>query len=457
MADPNDSLSPVDSRYAAKVVQLQPIFSESGLAQRRVQVEVEYLLALSAELHITDLKSTQKQTLRQLYQNFTAKSLQAIKHHEAITHHDVKAVEYYLRDCLEAQQLAVFKPWIHFALTSEDVNNIAQTLQLRDGTAVLLDHSEQLIQQLVLLIDQTKAMPMLARTHGQPAIPTTLGKELLVHLSLLQRLSKQLQSYPYHAKLTGAVGTLAAHHVAFPKLDWLAFSNDFVRSFGFEPVQATTQILPGLYWTQLFSLLQQLCLELAALAQDIWWYISYGYLQQKAIATETGSSTMPQKLNPIDFENAEGNAQHAAAQFAFFITKFSASRLQRDLSDSTVRRNFGVAYGHTLIAIQSLRTGLLKVLPHPESMSQDIQKYPEIISEAYQTLLRAAGITDGYEIIKAATRGGKFNKQSLLHALQQLDIPEQTLRQIKALQTENYIGLAEKIVELHLAQQFGTN
>ncbi len=447
MAPIANTLNPLDSRYSKHTASLVPIFSEQGLVQRRVQVEIEYLLALILTLNLPKLTTLQKQDLRTSYENFDDAAMQAVKTHEATSRHDVKAVEYYLRDTLTKQNLQHLHQWIHFGLTSEDINNLAQTLQLRDGTRVLLNQASELQTQLLKLCDQTKSQPMLARTHGQPAIPTTFGKELLVHIAQIQDLLDSLNTYAYKAKLNGAVGTYAAHQVAFPNVDWIKFTNTFVESFGFQPPVATTQILPGIYWTQLFSAYQHLCLQLASLTQDFWWYISFGYLKQRIVASETGSSTMPQKVNPIDFENAEGNAQQAAALFAFFIVKFSASRLQRDLSDSTVRRNFGVAFGHLLVALQSLTKGLERIAPDAEMMDRQLANHPEVLAEAYQTILRAAGFPDAYEAIKDLSRGETMQLDHLQNILTQAGVSPQIVKKLSTLQPKNYTGLSSKIVE----------
>ncbi len=451
MLDVQHALSPLDSRYAKQVAPLLPIFSEQGLTQRRVHVEVEYLVALIVELKLAKLTKLQLQHLRTTYQLFDEQAMRAVQTHEATTRHDVKAVEYYLRDVLTELKLPHLHQWLHFGLTSEDVNNLAQTMQLRDGSAVLIAQAIQLQTKLLELCSETKSSVMLARTHGQPAIPTTFGKELLVHAVVIQELLDQLQTYNFKAKLNGAVGTFAAHQVVFPDHDWITFSDHFIQSFGYTPVHATTQILPGIHWTNAYAILQQLNLQLVSLAQDMWWYCSYDYLKQTVVTTETGSSTMPQKVNPIDFENAEGNAQQAAAVFAFFITKFSASRLQRDLSDSTVRRNFGVAFGHTLVALSSLERGLKCSTADSAAMQADVQNHPEVLAEAYQSILRAAGFPDAYETIKSLSRGEVLNKSTLERELRTAQVPKDIREKLLALKPTVYTGLCATIVEQGLA------
>ncbi len=445
------TLNPLDSRYAKQTEPLLPIFSEAGLVQRRIQVEIEYLLALIPILKLPELTKPQQKQLRSTYLQFDDKALQAVKTHEATTRHDVKAVEYYLHDVLTKHNLQHLHQWIHFGLTSEDINNLAQTLQLRDGSRVLLNQASTLQTQLLELCEQYKSQPMLAHTHGQPAIPTTFGKELLVHIAQIQDLLDSLNAYSYKAKLNGAVGTYAAHHIAFPDIDWITFSNKFIQSFDLQSAVATTQILPGLFWTQSFAIYQQLCLQIVSLAQDFWWYISFGYLKQKIVATETGSSTMPQKVNPIDFENAEGNAQQSAALFAFFITKFSASRLQRDLSDSTVRRNFGVAFGHVLVALQSLAKGLDRIAPDAEVMNAELTAHAEVLAEAYQTILRAAGFPNAYEKIKTLSRGGTLDMSLFEQELTAAQIQKPVIKRLLALKPTEYVGLCTAIVEQGLA------
>jgi len=446
------SLSPLDGRYKAIVAPLAKIFDEPGLVQRRVQVEVEYLLLLSAlpQVGLPPLSSEQQRKLRDVYARFDTDAFADIQQEEEKTRHDVKSVENYLRQRLKQVGLDAYVPWVHFGLTSEDVNNLAQTLQLRDGGAVILAQARKLQEQLLELIEGGANAVMPGRTHGQLAAPTTMGKELLVFALQLQELFEELRDFGYRGKMTGAVGTLAAHQVALPDVDWLRESRRFVESFGLEPEPVTTQILPSTSWVRLFGLLFRLSLKVSSLAQDLWAYVSLGYFQQLVVENEVGSSTLPQKVNPIRLENAEGNAQFAAAQFSFFVEKFSHSRLQRDLSDSTVRRSFGTAYGHLYLSLVSLTKGLMRLELAEEVMRDDLGAHPEVLAEAVQVVLRREGREDAYEAAKLFFRGRRFDEADFAGWLEGQGLSGQVGRELASLSVFDYTGLAEALVADYL-------
>ncbi|HQU35364.1 MAG TPA: adenylosuccinate lyase, partial [Anaerolineales bacterium] len=338
--------------------------------------------------------------------------------------------------------------WIHFGLTSEDINNIAQALALRNSRdQVLLPALDNLISSLRDFAKQYRALPMLARTHGQPAVPTTLGKEIAVYLSRLKTCRDEIASHTFEAKLTGAVGNFNALHAATPQVDWISFSKDFIRSLGLEPNLVTTQILPYDNWIRYFNSIQLTNSILIDFAQDMWRYISDGYLKQKAVEGEVGSSTMPQKINPIDFENAEGNLGVANALLTHYSQKLSISRLQRDLSDSTVRRTFGVALGHTLLAWNNISRGMSRVEADEERIKSELNAHWEVVSEGAQTILRAAGRSDAYESLKSQTRGRTMDRNSYKSWVEALDVPEETRAKLMSLSPESYIGLAIEITD----------
>ncbi len=427
------TIGPLDGRYREIIAPLATVFGEEGLTKQRIQVEIEYLLALVCvpALKVGPLKQAEINSLRDIFKSFGADDFARVKEIEQETKHDVKAVEYYICEKLKAQGLTRLIPWVHFGITSEDVNNLAQALQLKHGSGLLCLQGQALQGQLVKLIEDGQDAVMVARTHGQPAVPTTMGKELLVYALQLQELWDELNGFEYRGKLTGAVGTLAAHQLAYPEVDWLAFSQKFVESFGLKAEMVTTQIMPSVSLTHLFSLLERINLLIASLAQNLWWYVSLGYFAQKVIKNEVGSSTMPQKVNPIFLENAEGNSQLAASLCNFLVQKLSHSRLQRDLSDSTVRRNFGVAYGHLYISLWHVACGLERLSLNKEKMREEVLGHPEMYAEALQTLARKQGDLHAYEKAKDVYRGKKVTTDK---------------------RVVEYTGIAERLVEQQLPE-----
>ncbi|HJZ47737.1 MAG TPA: adenylosuccinate lyase [Roseiflexaceae bacterium] len=439
-------LSPLDGRYRAEVAELEAYFSEAALFRYRVRVEIEYLIFLTKARDVTFVPKLDAQAaaeLRGLYRAFRLEDAEAIAAWDRKVNHDVKAVEYWLREQMDKLGLGKWKEAVHFALTSEDVNNLAYALLLREARDLAL---AQAITNLGLaLTDLTLSeadTPMPARTHGQPATPTTLGKEIAVFVARLRRARNGLMSVKLTGKLNGATGTLAAHTVALPNVDWPAFSRAFVRFLDLEPIELTTQIEPHDSLAELCDALKRLNTVLIDLSQDVWRYISDGYLVQSPRAGEVGSSTMPHKVNPIDFENAEGNLGLANALLEFFSRKLPVSRLQRDLSDSTVLRNLGVAFGHSLFAYRRLAKGLGKLGVDRQRMLEELRAHPEVLAEAVQTILRREGYPEPYEVLKGLTRGRALTLDDLRAFVDTLDVADAVKAELRALTPEGYTGRA---------------
>jgi adenylosuccinate lyase len=448
MTNPLHALSPLDGRYANATTPLRDQFSEFAFLRDRTRIELDFLSALSKTGLTRPLSAPETALLASLSQNFNLADAEAIQAFERETRHDVKAIEYFLRGKLQSTSLNDMLSWLHFGLTSEDVNNIAQAISLRDSRdTVLLPVIQELLNQLTGFAKTYRALPMLARTHGQPAIPTTLGKEIAIYIARLKTTADEIAAHKFEAKLTGAVGNLNALHSAAPHVDWLQFSADFISSYNFEPNFATNQILPYDNWVRYFDSLRMFNSILIDLSQDIWRYISDDYLKQAVVAGEVGSSTMPQKVNPIDFENAEGNLGIANAFFVHYAQKLMVSRLQRDLSDSTVRRTFGAALGHTLLAWTNLQRGMRRIAPNEEKLTAELNAHWEIISEGAQTILRAVGRSDAYETLKHQTRGRAMTEADYRLWLETLDVDEDTLKHLQSLSVESYLGLAIQLTD----------
>ncbi|MCC8997436.1 MAG: adenylosuccinate lyase [Nitrosomonas sp.] len=451
------ALSPLDGRYFAKVEALRQYFSEFALIRYRVQVEIEWFIALSDEPNITEVPSLSSQAktfLDQLSNNFSVTDAERVKTIEATTNHDVKAIEYWLKELLvKNPEIAQSMEFIHFACTSEDINNLAYALMLQSSREhVTLPALDRIISRLVELSHQLADVPMLARTHGQPATPTTLGKELANVIYRLQRGRKKLAEVSILGKINGAVGNYNAHLSAYPDIDWEAFARQFVEKLGLEFNPYTTQIEPHDMVAELFDAYARINTILLDLNRDIWGYISLGYFKQKMKANEVGSSTMPHKVNPIDFENAEGNLGIANALLRHFSEKLPISRWQRDLTDSTVLRNIGVALGHTLLAYDSCLKGLNKLDVNLIKLQDDLDNAWEILAEPIQTVMRRYQIENPYEQLKALTRGKEGITQEALHQfINNLKIPESEKTRLLALKPSNYLGqavsLAKRIVE----------
>jgi len=447
-------LSPLDGRYAETTAPLTDFFSEFAFLRDRVRVELDFLLALSKTDLVHPLTDSESARLDSIQSRFSLADAESILEYERITRHDVKAVEYFIQSKLQNTSLEDLIPWIHFGLTSEDTNSIGQAIALKESRdKVILPALNSLLSDLYDLALQYKSVPLLARTHGQFAVPTTLGKESAVYIARLKKIRDDIASHRFEAKLTGAVGNFNALQAASPQVDWLSFSQRFVSSFDLEPNLLTTQILPYDNWIRYFDSLRLTNSILIDFAQDIWRYISDGYFKQAVVAGEVGSSTMPQKVNPIDFENAEGNLGIANALFTHYAQKLTVSRLQRDLSDSTVRRTFGVALGHSLLAWSNLQRGLKRIAPDEEKLKKELNAHWEVVSEGAQTILRAAGKPDAYESLKEQTRGLVLTETDYRSWCDAIDVDHDTRQKLKKLSPETYIGLAVELTDKLLHKQ----
>ena len=440
---PLTAVSPLDGRYADKTAPLRDVFSEFGLIRRRVQVEIAWLLALCDEPALPEAHATAdgRAALRAIADGFALADAERVKAIEATTRHDVKAVEYLIRERLP-QSCAHLAEFVHFACTSEDINNMAHALQLRDGLAILRPAQEALTDALAALADETRALPMLAHTHGQPASPTTLGKELAVFVHRLRREAAQIDAIRLPAKMNGAVGNYNAHLAAAPEVDWPALARRVIEGFGLGQNPLTTQIESHDGMAELFDALQRWNTVLLDLDRDIWLYVSMRYLRQKAVPGEVGSSTMPHKINPIDFENSEGNIGLANAILGHLARKLPVSRMQRDLTDSTAIRNVGAAFAYSLIAVQSTRRGLGRMTPDPDALAADLDRNWEVLAEPIQTVMRRHGVPNAYEKLKALTRGHAIDQAAIHAFIQSLDVPAADKARLLALTPATYIGLA---------------
>src|SRR3989338_4427059 len=445
---PLNSISPIDGRYRKYVEALAPYFSEQALMRYRLIVEGEYLIALSETRGIDMRKLSRKeQKLIRGLANLKEKDAERIVEIERTTDHDVKAVEYYMKDKFARTSLKDVSEWIHFALTSEDTNNIAYALILRDSLEkVMIPKVEEIAGSLNKLAKKHKNLAMLARTHGQPASPTTFGKEMKVFAARLERRVNRLRSMKIKAKLNGATGNYNAHVAAYPRINWIQFSKKFIKKLGLEANLITTQIEPHDNYVSIFDNLRRVNTILLGLDQDIWRYISDEWIVQRPKEGTVGSSTMPHKVNPIKFENSEGNLGMANALFEFFARKLPISRLQRDLSDSTVERNFGVAFSHSLIAYEYLLKGLSQITVNEKKIKEDLLAHPEVIAEAIQTILRREGAKMPYEKLKALTRGKEISRVTLDKFIDGLDVSEKVKKELRKITPQNYTGLASKLV-----------
>jgi len=447
------ALSPLDGRYASKTAALRPYFSEYGLIYFRVHVEVEWLIHLSEQHEISELpefSSATKQTLRDIVENFNEADAEKVKHIERTTNHDVKAVEYFLKQAIaDDETLATYSEFIHFACTSEDINNLSYALMLRAAREEsILPGLQSVIEALKNQARATVTVPMLARTHGQTASPTTVGKEIANVVQRLNLAYAAIERIPMFGKINGAVGNFNAHFSAYPDLDWPKISQNFVEHLGLQYQSMTTQIEPHDFIAEFCHAMNRSNTILIDFSRDIWAYISLGYFKQKTIAGEVGSSTMPHKVNPIDFENAEGNLGLANAIMGHLAEKLPISRWQRDLTDSTVMRNLGVGAGYTAIAYASLNRGLSKLSCNEERIAQDLDSAWEVLAEPIQTVMRRYNIDEPYEKLKALTRGqGGISQQSLRSFIAELEIPEEAKTALYDLSPATYIGNAIEAAE----------
>ncbi|MDZ4756924.1 MAG: adenylosuccinate lyase [Bacteroidota bacterium] len=444
--NPLTAISPIDGRYRKQTEHLGQYFSEYALIKYRVQIEIEYLLAL-ADSGIEQLQNKitneQKQALRNIVNHFDEAAATQIKDIEKTTNHDVKAVEYYIKEQVEKIGLSNISEFIHFGLTSQDVNNTAIPLSLKEGLYECWSKPlTDIIQKLKSCAHEWADIPMLARTHGQPASPTKLGKEFLVYIERLENQLALLKQIPYPAKFGGATGNLNAHYIAYPKNDWVKFANAFVETLGLKRMQHTTQIEHYDYLGAIFDNIKRINIIYIDLCQDIWLYISSEYFKQKLKEGEVGSSAMPHKVNPIDFENAEGNLGMANAMFEFLTRKLPVSRLQRDLTDSTVLRNIGVPIAHSVIAMKSIIKGLDKLILNTDKIHADLDNNWAVVAEAIQTILRRESYPKPYEALKALTRTNeKITQQSLVVFIDGLEVSDSIKNELKGITPFNYTGV----------------
>jgi len=439
------AISPLDGRYRQKADELDKYFSEFGLIRYRLMVEIEYFIALCEIplLQLSDFRKDSFTTLRAFYEDFDVKEAEKVKEIEKTTNHDVKAIEYYLKEKFFQTGWGKWSEFIHFGLTSQDINNTAIPLSLRDAlTDVYFPLLFELREMLAGFAEEWKDIPMLARTHGQPASPTRLGKEISVFIARIDEQSKYFGQIPYSAKFGGATGNLNAHKVAYPDIDWVSFANNFVSEvLGLQRSYPTTQIEHYDNMAALFDNLRRINVILLDLARDMWYYISIDYFRQKIKKGEIGSSAMPHKVNPIDFENSEGNLGYANAIFDHMSMKLPISRLQRDLTDSTVLRNIGVPVGHTIIAFNSLLKGLNKIVVNEDRINSDLENNWVVVSEALQTILRREGFHKPYEALLDLTRTNqKITKESITGFIENLDISESLKSELKRITPFNYTG-----------------
>ena len=442
------ALSPLDGRYSNSVKELNGFFSEAAIMRYRIYVEVEYLIALSFEKKIEELPALTKEqigNLRKIYRKFDMESAKQIKEIESETNHDVKAIEYYIQQKTEKS----FHPWIHFALTSEDVNNLSYSLMWQHGLKqAYIPQLKSVHNEIKKLAKRFKKAPMLSMTHGQPATPTTFGKELAVFCSRLNNKIQLLKNQKLSGKLSGATGTWSAHLSAYPKVNWPRFSSRFIKSIGLKPNLITTQIEPHDSIVESYQCINHINSIMKDLCTDMWLYISRGILGQKKVAGEVGSSTMPHKINPIQFENAEGNIGISNALFSYLAEKLPVSRMQRDLTDSTTLRNQGSALGYSLLALKNILKGLSRITIHKHKMSTELDNHWEVVSEAIQTILRKHGQSKAYEQLKEFTRGEAINRKILADYILELNIPKEDKDMLLSLTPQTYTGAASKIFDL---------
>jgi len=449
--DTATALSPLDGRYASKLDPLRTVFSEYGLIARRLEVEVRWLQKLADTSGIPEVKplsDTSIAHLEAVLAAFSSESASEVTAIERTTNHDVKAIEYFLKDAIASDTaLADASEFVHFACTSEDINNLSHALMLRDGIPVLTTEMRAIIDGIDALVSEHASLPMLSRTHGQTASPTTLGKEMANVSVRLRRQLQSVESVKPLGKFNGAVGNYNAHLSAYPDVDWPTVSREFVESLGLEWNPMTTQIEPHDYMAELFQAITRFNTILLDFDRDVWSYISLGYFKQKTVAGEIGSSTMPHKVNPIDFENSEGNLGLANAILAHLSEKLPISRWQRDLTDSTVLRNMGVGFGYSLLAYTSTLKGISKLQVNPQRLAEDLDNAWEVLAEPIQTVMRRYGIPEPYEKLKALTRGQAITQETLQSFVSTLELPEDVKQDLMQLTPSGYVGLAESLTD----------
>ena len=445
------AISPVDGRYASKCSELQDVFSEYGLIKRRILVECAWLEALCDAKGVRECKSLSakdRRLLRGIASGVTLEAAQRVKDIERTTNHDVKAVEYYLKEAVAGTPLESRSEFIHFGCTSEDVNNMSHALMLRDGKAVLRAAMDELAAKVAALAKDWAGVPMLAHTHGQPASPTTVGKEFAVVAARLRRQAAEIDRLVMPAKMNGAVGNFNAHLAAYPKVDWEGLARGVIESLGLRQNRLTTQIESHDGIAELFDAIQRWNAVLLDFDRDVWMYVSMGYFRQRTVKGEIGSSTMPHKVNPIDFENSEGNLGLANAVMGYMARKLPVSRLQRDLTDSTTLRNMGVGFGYTLIAIRSTLKGLGKLELNADRLAEDLDRNWEVLAEPIQTVMRKVGMDHPYERLKELTRGRRVNAEIMRDFVKALPLPREDRDRLLKLTPAGYTGLAAKLAKL---------
>ena len=442
------AISPIDGRYSGKCAEFQEVFSEYGLIKRRVLVEVAWLKALGADRRIREcvLSAADVKKLDGVVSGFSLDDARRVKDIEKTTNHDVKAVEYFLKERLGGKFAA--SEFIHFGCTSEDINNMSHALMLRDGKRVLRAAMDEMTAKVAAMAKAYAAIPMLAHTHGQPASPTTVGKELAVVSARLKRQAAEIDRLVMPAKMNGAVGNFNAHLSAYPEVDWEKLSEKVIKSLGLRQNRLTTQIESHDGIAELFDAISRWNSVLIDFDRDIWMYVSMGYFKQRTVKGEIGSSTMPHKVNPIDFENSEGNLGMANAVLGFMARKLAISRMQRDLTDSTTLRNMGVGFGYTLIAIRSTEKGLGKLELNEERLSADLDGNWEVLAEPIQTVMRKVGMDHPYERLKELTRGRRVNAEIMREFVKSLPLPEADRKRLMKLTPSTYVGLAAKLAKL---------
>ncbi len=451
MLDSLTAISPLDGRYGSKVEELREIFSEYGLIKRRVAVECAWFAALAANPGIPEcppLDNDEATTLDALARDFTVADAQRVKDIERTTNHDVKAVEYFIKEKIAGMSLAKRGEFVHFACTSEDINNMSHALMLRDGLKVLRSAQNAVTDAIAAMAREFAGLPMLAHTHGQPASPTTLGKELAVTAARLRRQQEAIDAIVLPAKMNGAVGNFNAHLAAYPDVDWEALARGVIEGFGLSQNRLTIQIEPHDGMAELFDAIQRWNTILLDFDRDVWTYVSMGYFKQKTVKGEIGSSTMPHKVNPIDFENSEGNLGLANAVFGFLARKLPVSRMQRDLTDSTVLRNMGVAFAYSLVAVKSTQKGLGKLQINEERLAEDLDRNWEVLAEPIQTVMRKVGMANPYERLKELTRGRRVTAEIMKDFVGTLELPEADKKRLMEMTPASYVGMAEKLAML---------
>ena len=443
------AISVLDGRYHRHTKELNRIFSEYGLIRHRVFVEIQWLKFLLKELGLEPVTSEEIKKMDGIFSEFGVTDAEKIKEIEKQTNHDVKAVEYFIKQELMDRGLARFKEWVHFACTSDDINNTAYALMVKEGRKILAEGITSVVEKIESYARKYKAVPMMSRTHGQPATPTTAGKELVNFAWRLRLELTSLKLLYVHAKMNGASGNFNAHHFVFPEIDWIGASEKFISGYlGLMPILYTTQINPNHYLAELLHVLIRLASTIIDFDRDMWGYISIGYFKQKSIAGEVGSSTMPHKVNPIDFENSEGNMGMAISMMEHLAVKLLNSRFQRDLTDSTVLRNLGAVWGYLTIGLKSTLKGLDKVSLNPEALEKDLDENPELLSEAIQTAMRVYNEENPYEALKHLTRGRRVRLEDIREFVDHLaKVPESVKSRMKQLTVREYTGLAEKLVD----------